>query len=271
MKTYGKNKKLLYALAATLFVIALSASATGIVTSQTNSLTTNDASDNEQPDPPPHENIIGSLNVSGTSSISVEPDQGIVVLGVHTEAPTASETTQMNAEIINRIKETLLALGIPENKIRTISYSLYPRYVSIYDENDHYVGQRLVGYALEHRLKVTVDDLSKIGEVIDTAVNAGANRINSVQFTISNAGEIRKRALREAALAAREKAEIIADVLGVDILGVTSAGEGNPWSWVRPYNVQLGWESSSGSSPPTSIQPGLAEVSARVNVTFAIG
>ena len=255
------KKRLLYTLAAALFVVALVTSATGLATG------TNDGqSDSSQYD---NYGITGSLNVSGTASISVEPDQGIIILGVHTEALTASETTLTNAEIMNRIKEALENLGIPENEIQTVTYRLSPRYVNQYDVHGNYTGQRFVGYTLDHKFQVTVDNLNNISEAIDTAVNAGANRVDSVEFTVKGAEEIRLRAIREATLSAKAKAETIAGTLGVNILGVSSVSECN--AWVVPNTVRLEYDAISNSSPPTPIQPCLAQISASVSVTFAIG
>jgi len=258
----AQNKKgFLYALVTTLFVVALVTSTTGLA------MGTNDG----QSDFPLHDNgdITGSLYVSGTASISVEPDQGIIILGVHTEASTASETTQTNAEIMNRIKEALENLGIPENEIQTVTYRLSPRYVNQYDAHGNYTGQRFVGYTLDHKFQVTVDNLNNISEAIDTAVNAGANRVDSVEFTVKGAEEIRLRAIREATLSAKAKAETIAETLGVNIIGVSSVSECN--AWVVSNTVRLEYDASSNSSPPTPIQPGLAQISASVSVTFAIG
>ncbi|HEW93595.1 hypothetical protein DRN87_04495 [Candidatus Geothermarchaeota archaeon] len=159
------------------------------------------------------------IEVYGVGTIRVEPELAIIILGASTKAEKAIQAIQENAVIINNVTRVLTELGISEEDIETIRYDLYPKYSSS--------GEILLGFCVDHMLKIRVRDLDIVGEVIDKAVAAGANRISSITFTVSSdkLATLRDEALKDAVEDARKKAETIADSLGLSIIGVASVEE----------------------------------------------
>ena len=96
--------------------------------------------------------------------------------------------------------------------LKTISYSLNPDY------RYHPGGGEptLEGYTAANVVQVTLDDLAKIGSVIDSATQAGANHIQGIQFTLRDQDAVRAEALREAATRARAEADVLAAALGAE-------------------------------------------------------
>lgn len=60
----------------------------------------------------------------------MKADKATVILGVQTEDKSASEAVRLNAEAMNRVISALKSLGISEENMKTVSYSVYHVYAS---------------------------------------------------------------------------------------------------------------------------------------------
>ena len=240
---------------------------------------------------------LSTLSVTSTSTIEVRPDRLSVSVGVETNGTTAQEAVSQNANLTVQVLTALRGLGITEDRIETSSYSVSPIYeyippaeqcIQIYPPPPECeTRQDIIGYRATNTVTVTLDvpffrlateavpDVNA-GQVIDTAVGAGANRVDSVTFFISpdRQEEIRGTLIGEAITNARQRANIAAEALQMTITGVSSA-EINPIDFPI-YTVSLREATSAGEavdavSAPTQILPGQQEVSTTVNVVFYIG
>ena len=126
-----------------------------------------------------------TLSVSGTGTIAVTPDVAIVRLGVESRADTSDEALSQNSAKTNAVIEALKALGVEDKSIRTESVQLNPRYEHIREPNGR-SSQTLVGYRASNLIRVELSELSNAGSAIDAASKAGANRIDSIGFEVSD-------------------------------------------------------------------------------------
>ncbi|MDK2881213.1 MAG: uncharacterized protein PWQ99_988 [Clostridia bacterium] len=206
------------------------------------------------------------ITVSGSGVISVAPDQAKLSLGVLTIAPNAKKAQQDNARIANNVINALIKAGVPRDKIETRDYSIWPEYS--YPKPEESKPPVISAYRVSNTILVTVDDLAKIGSIIDAAVTAGANQVQSIQFLRKDTGPTQREALQKACEEARLKAEAIAAALGVEITGVVSVQEDSAISYPPIYR-SLGDEGAAGAAR-TPIQPGELQVNASVRVVFRI-
>jgi uncharacterized protein YggE len=204
-----------------------------------------------------------TLQVSGTWTTSVAPDEAIVMLSVETKAKTSQESQQQNAELTAKVVAALKEAGIPEADITTAVYSLTPEY--FYPENKE---AQFADYKTTNGLRVTIRDMVHAGDVIDKASAAGANRVDSIQFDLSNSVRERMRqvVLTNAAANAKLKATVMASGLGVTLGDVKQVSES--YYSVSPAPYYAAKESMVAATP---IQSGTLEVSATVAVTYEIG
>jgi len=202
-----------------------------------------------------------TIVVAGLGIAVGKPNQAVLSLGATTEASTASEAVAKNGEIMNEVIDALKAV-IPEKDIETASFSLYPRYS--YDGRE-----TIVGFEATHMLKVTTADMEKVGQFIDKAVDAGANRVEGVYFTFTQdkLAELNTLARQRAVDDARAKAETVADSLGVKIVGVASAIEGTYYQY--PYRYEYAIPAPTPTPMPI-MPPTELEISVMVEVTFMI-
>ena len=183
-----------------------------------------------------------TIVVTGVGQAFAQPCQATVILGVSTTAPTASDAVKRNSSSMNSVMAVIRQMGIPESEIETSTFNLRPQY-SRRQQSE----RRLVGFNVISLTRVTTAS-TRVSELLDKAVEAGANQINTITFTFQREKrkELEAEARRKAVADAQRKAEIIASSLGVNIVGVINAIEGNaPSSLVR-------MRSTLSESPPIS-------------------
>ena len=204
-----------------------------------------------------------TLSVSATATVVRSPDRAVVQLAVETVAPTAREATRSNTEAMGAVVSALDALGIRGGAVQTRSIGLNPRYRRSPNADE----PTIVGYQASNQLSVRVDDVDRIGTVVDAAIEAGANRVNGIQFEISDPEAAYHEALENAVARARREAEVAAEALG-ETLGPpiqvsTGAAEG-PRPGIAMAAMRL-------EAPSTPVEPGELEVRASVQITYRLG
>lgn len=203
-----------------------------------------------------------AIRVTGEASLMVKPDQVEIDLGVATQAERAEAAASENAKRLQATLEKLRqALG-PSANVKTLSYSLVPNYRHPKDGG----APTVTSYTATNLVRVELNDLTAIGNVIDTATQAGANKIERLRFTMRDKRAVQAQALSEAALDAKSQAETLAAALGVKlgpVLSVIEAGSAVPFA--REVSV-----SRLDAAATTPIAPGTIDISATVTVSFAI-
>jgi uncharacterized protein YggE len=151
------------------------------------------------------------IEVSGNGEIAVSPDMGTINLGVMMENRELLQAQQENSLTVNNVIQSLLSNGIPNQQIKTFDYRIDSEY-------DFAQGKQIFrGYKVTHLLQVNMDDLAKIGKIVDEAVHHGANYVANVQFTLKNKESQYQKALSMAIKDAVNKANEIAKNLKVHL------------------------------------------------------
>jgi hypothetical protein len=201
------------------------------------------------------------LQVTGNEDMMVPPDQAVVYVYAETTAKTSLDSQQQNAKVSSAILASLKAAGMSDADIQTSTYTIMPEYY--YPQNGPPV---LNDYKTVNGLKLTIHNILKVGSFIDTASNAGATRVDNIQFELSDdqSSKMRQIVLANAGANAKLKALSIAQSMGLNLGKVKSVIEVS--YNVVPYVFAV----QKAEQPPTPIQPGNVEVSAQVTVTYKI-
>jgi uncharacterized protein YggE len=162
--------------------------------------------------PSTQENV-RSMNVSGTGRVSVVPDMATINIGVRTEADEVADALEGNTRQANAISKALQELGVAKEDIQTSNFNVYPsdRYNPMTGEVE---GRYFV---VENTVTVKVRDLASLGEVLSTVVDAGANNIYGINFSIEDREAAVAEARQLAIADAKAKAEAIAEAAGVEL------------------------------------------------------
>jgi uncharacterized protein len=205
------------------------------------------------------------VRASGDATVTAKPDRAQVTIGVLSQASTAQAASSQNATqttaVFNAVKRVLGGNG----QLKTAEYSISPDYQYSKDGS----ASKVIGYHASNTVLATVDDLSLVGKIVDTATQAGANNVNGIAFTLRNDEAIRAQALAEAAGKARASAEVIAKALNLRVIGVLNA-EAIEAPIVRPLLMQAKAAVRMNEAAPTPIEAGTLDIHASVAVTLQV-
>jgi uncharacterized protein len=163
------------------------------------------------------------LTVSGSGQARVAPDEATVRLGVLAQAPTAREAQDKVNRSAQAVLDAIRKLGVQPERIQTTGLSLGPQYSQ---ERAGSQGPRITGYQASNTVSVLLEDLSKVGPVIDAGLTSGANNLEGVEFGLRNDDAARAAALTGAVRSARIKAEALAKALRVKLVEIVEVAEG---------------------------------------------
>jgi uncharacterized protein YggE len=204
----------------------------------------------------PHITAIGEGIASGA------PDQAQVDVTVVTQAASAQDAAAQNANQTSAVLAKLRQMLGSTADIKTLNYSLTPNYNYPREGGN----PTLTGFFASNTLKVTVSDLTLPGKIIDTAIQAGANRVDSLRFSLKEELPLRTQALGAAAQQARNRAVAIAMGLGLRVGNVISVEE-NASQQIVPQAMTM---AAAAGGAPTPVQPGNVEVRATVTLDIEL-
>src|SRR6266478_5345802 len=153
-----------------------------------------------------------AISVTGEANVSVPPDQARIDGGVTSEAKTAREASDANNAAMGKVLQALKGAGIEAKDVQTSRLSLQPQ-----SAPNRSGPPAIVGYRASNRVTLRVHDVTKVANVIDTLVAAGANDIGGINFMVSQASTLLSPAREQAVADARRKAEIYAKAAGVTL------------------------------------------------------
>ena len=156
------------------------------------------------------------ISVTGIAIRDVAPDEVVINFGVETQSLTANDASQQNAATMNNVVKAVKGLGITDQEISTSRFNIWPNY----DRS----GKVITGYTASNIVSVKTEQITKASQIIDAAVDSGANRVDSIFFTLSNEldKQVRDELVADAVQDAKMKAEKALAPLGKQIIGVKS-------------------------------------------------
>jgi len=160
----------------------------------------------------------GSISVSGSSAIRVQPDRVVLIFGVETFARTPRASQSQNARLSREVLDAIRAHSIAERHIATAHFALHPRY-------DDYDRNVISGYEARNTIAVTLRDVQKLEPVLVAALEAGATAVDGIEFSITNLRELRDEARELAVQAALEKATAMSAAADMTLGDVTNIRE----------------------------------------------
>jgi len=207
-----------------------------------------------------------TLSVAGTGTAYLVPDIAYLYLGVHTEKLTAAEAVAENNTQTQGVISALTDFGIDAKDIRTTNFSIWP--MDKYDPaTGAPTGQKT--YAVDNTVYVTLRDLDKLGDLLDTIVQAGANTVNSIQFDVADKDAALKTARAEAVKDATAKAQELADAAGVQLGELQSVSFLDNQSYPI-FDGKGGGGGAASEAAAVPIQPGQLTFNVTVNLSYEI-
>lgn len=207
---------------------------------------------------------IRTIEVRGHGEAHATPDLAFLNLAIETHAVTAQDCANLNADLAQKVVKALEGQLQGKGRVWTGGYSLYPEYGDQSEQKKPVI----VGYRAENSITVQTGAIDLLGGLIDTAIAAGANRINFLNFALQDDGRARGEAIAKASKDAQAQAQALAAALGVKLKEITrastvaepqpAAGEPRMMAMAAAVNV------------PTPVQPNEITVPATVSLVYEI-
>ncbi len=212
-----------------------------------------------------------TITVSGIAIAQVAPDLVTVRFGVEIQRKTTRAALSGNAETMQKVIAALRHAGIAEDEISTSQFNIQAIYDSQQDPGTGRRTQILAGYRVSNIIHVESHKLDLVAAMIDTAVGAGVNRVEGVQFSLSPdvLADLREGLIEQAVLNARSKAVKALAPLNYVITGVQEMSLSDFSSPPPVYADSRRLEMAM--SAPTQIFASDQDVRSMVNVSFLIG
>lgn len=203
-----------------------------------------------------------TLVVTGRATLTAVPDTVRIAVGVESQAPSARQAFEAAARRVENVIAAVLALGVPRRDLQTAALSLAP----VYRTDERTRQPQLAGYRASYTLQVLLQDPAQAGAVVDAAVEAGANRVESIEFSVQNAGALQQQALAQAVADALAQARALAQAAGVELgelLAIENVAFQRP-----PVRLPVARAAEVASELP--VLPGELEFTASATLTFAL-
>jgi hypothetical protein len=207
---------------------------------------------------------VRTLSVNGTGRAFPTPDIAYIYIGVHTEEETAAEAVETNNAQTQQVISALRDAGVAANDIRTTNFSIWPN--QQYSPEGQPTSTR---YVVDNSVFVTVRELDSLGDLLDSAIGAGANSINSIQFDVSDKDEALAEAREEAVRDAQEQAQQLAEAAGMSLGEVQSISfyDSAPVPFMDSFGKGGGGVAVESAVP---IQPGQLTLTVTVSISYEI-
>src|SRR5688572_7214550 len=162
-------------------------------------------------EPTPGRPTVPQIVTSAHGEVRIAPDRATINIGVQSRAATAAAAAAQNSQRQRAVIDAIKAKGVPAEQIATSNFNVIPE--TRYDREGQ-AAPRTTSYLVVNSITVELKRIDQVGAVIDAALLAGANQINSLSFGLQNADSARRVALSQAVAKSRADAEAMARAAG---------------------------------------------------------
>lgn len=206
------------------------------------------------------------LRVSGTAIVRAKPDTVTVTLGKDVAAPTIKDAKRNCDALMAAVVSAIKAKGVAAEGIQTREYRLYDNYREKPARHEWHA---------RHMLEIRTDKVEEIADIIEAAVNAGADRVSEIEYSVASIHELRAQARQQAIKVAKEKARQLASLMGVTLGRAVSIIDSSYRSWYPAAQSAMNaqWEVRSGSQSASAervLSSGQVAVEANEELVFEI-
>ncbi len=254
---YDKDRMLLTGIMLIALIGAIAS--IGIFFSGKQSIVVNTASDQQ----------LQLLSVSGSASDEFTPDKAEIAFSIVSRGKDPKQIQVENDASFNEILKKLKQLGIPDNDIKTISYSLN----KWYEWESTETGGKQVdkGYELRNTVKATSTNVKLAGQILSAVVEGGANQVDYVSFSLSDKAfqQAYVSLLKEATQEAKSKANEMAAAAGVTILKLSRLDEGYSYAPLQK-SFDYGVAAAPEAIRSVAVSPGTVQLTVNVNAAYQL-
>lgn len=199
------------------------------------------------------------VSVLGHGEVKARPDTATIQIGIDTEAANAKDALAQNNTQAQALQQKLAELKIDTKDIQTSNFSISPTY-----GND---GRQVTGYRVSNVVTVTIRNLDSAGTLLDQVVQAGANNIYGISFSVADTQKLMEQARQAAMADAKVRATQLATAGGAAVGDVLIISENVS---APPVPMPMLDRAAAQGAPSVPVQAGEQSISIDVQATFAL-
>ena len=204
------------------------------------------------------------VQVAASGEVKAKPDH--MVLNVSIQA-TERTLVKAKAEVDKGFSQAMKAassLGIPEKDIEAARIHNYPQY-RWHDGSRTYQGEQVT-----RDMHITLRNMDQYGELVHKLMKDNRIQVNNTEFRFSNRTKLEHQALKQALLAAKQKATLMANTMDMQLGRVLVMTEGHSQIPTPMYRMEA---MAMAAAPKEKAAPMLVQeqtISSRVEVRFRL-
>ena len=136
-----------------------------------------------------------TITVTGSAEMQAAPDRAVIEASVEATGDSAAAVRDALSTRSDSLRQALRNAGLDDDQLTTGRFAIRPEY----DRREPGAEPEPTGYEGTHTITIEVDDVDATGDVIDTAIDGGADSIGQIEYTLA---ESTRESLREDALKA---------------------------------------------------------------------
>lgn len=199
------------------------------------------------------------VSVLGHGEVKARPDTATIQIGIDTEAANAKDALAQNNAQAQALQQKLAELKIDTKDIQTSNFSISPTY-----GND---GRQVTGYRVSNIVTITIRNLDSAGTLLDQVVQAGANNIYGISFSVADTQKLMEQARQAAMADAKVRATQLATAGGAAVGDVLIISENVS---APPVPMPMLDRAAAQGAPSVPVQAGEQSISIDVQATFAL-
>ena len=205
---------------------------------------------------------IPQVTVSGEGKVKATPDQACITIAIETKGTKAIDIKKDNDIAVEKVLQFIKKMKLPKEDVVTQRVSLNPNYD--YNTKKH-------SYVANQTIVIMLKDLSKYDELMEGVVDAGANRIDNVEFKSSKLEQYQSDARKLAMKEAKKKAEDYVSVLGQKVGKALLINDNSQTYYPQPmYKGMNVMAMADDAAPKETLALGDIEITANVTVSFIL-
>ncbi len=213
------------------------------------------------------------ITVSGKGEVIATPDIASFSFTVSEEAPVVSDAQTKATEKMNGILAYLKKSDIADKDVKTVSYTIYPRYD--YQNSTSYMPSKqiLAGYVVSQTIEVKVRKMESAGAILTGIGEFGADNISGLDFSVDKQEDLARDARDKAITDARDQAKKLANALGVSLGSITSFYESSPYQPMYYGREMMSMDAANGSGGAKvapQLPAGESKITSNVTITYEI-
>ncbi|MCX6714821.1 MAG: SIMPL domain-containing protein [Candidatus Uhrbacteria bacterium] len=207
-----------------------------------------------------------TIVIEGLGKANMSPDIAVMTFGISSTAKSVSDAQKQNTALMNTLIAKIKDVGIVDADLQTKDYSAYEKT----EWNAQTQKSESAGWIVSQSLDVKIRDVQKVSTIVEIGGQNGSTSISGPVFTIDDQTAYEATARQKALADARQKADSIAQSLGLKIDHVVSYNEynestGGPMPYLSAKDVGGGI-----AAPAPMIQSGTQELRLHSTVTYLL-